>query len=93
MELIPEIMASGTIRLKSRELHEKYGNGRSGYRIAKDGDLGQGTVYRLIDGDETYGVTLDTLLGYLIGLGMTREQIGKLTLEELCDISMQSAAK
>lgn len=75
-------MARGTVRLKGRKLADQHGV--SLYRIAKDGDLAYGTVHRLVNDDES-GFSADTLFSFLVGLGLSLDEIRRLTLEDVFD--------
>lgn len=80
-------MARGTFRLKSRELIEKYGGSDSLYRIAKDGDVNYTTILRWKNEPESVqAVKLDVLFSFLMGLGLTVEQIDSMPLGELFDV-------
>lgn len=79
-------MPRGTFRLKSRELLQKYGEGKSLYRVAKDGDVAYSTIHRWTDtpGD-VEGIRGDILFGFLMGLGLSLEEIKQLPLGEVFD--------
>jgi hypothetical protein len=76
------IMASGTVRLKGRELLEKYGV--SMYRVAADGDLSYPTVHKYLSRpDDVQHMSLEVLYGLLRGLGLTNEQAAELKLGDI----------
>ena len=77
-----DIMTSGTVRLKGRELLEKYGV--SMYRVAADGGLSYPTVHKyLTRPDDVQHMSLDVLYGLLRGVGLTSEQAAQLKLGDL----------
>ena len=86
-----QTMASGTFRLKSRELMDKYGRGKTLYRIAKDADTNYSTFHYLID-DNKRGIQVDTLFSFLSGMGLSLEQIQTLPLGEVFEFSPEEYA-
>lgn len=77
-------MVTGTFRLKGRELIEKYGNGKTIYRISEDSDINYTTIRRWVnDPDSVKGVQGDILFNFLMGLGFSLEQIKDLPLGEV----------
>lgn len=84
-------MASGTFRLKSRELMDKYGQGKTMYRIAKDTNTNYSTILYLFD-EEKRGVQVDTLFNFLSGMGLSLEEIRVLPLGEVFEFSPEEQA-
>ena len=76
-------MARGTVRLKGRELLNRYDV--TMYRVHKDGDLSYNTVQRLVK-DDKKGFNADSLFSFLIGLGLSMEQIANLRMGEVFDL-------
>ena len=86
-------MARGTFQLKSRELIKKYGQNKSLYQIAKDGDLTYSTIHRWQDvPEDVQAVKLDVLFSFLMGLGLTAQDIESLPFGEVFDIKLNDAA-
>lgn len=83
-----ENMASGTFRLKSRELLDKYGQGKTMYRIAKDANTNYSTILYLFDEEKRgRGVQVDTLFSFLSGLGLSLEEIKDMPLGDVFEFS------
>lgn len=78
-------MATGTLRLKGRELLEKHK--LSMYRLAKDGDISYPTIHRYVTTpDEVQYISLDVLYSVLVnGLGQTPEQAADMRFGDVFD--------
>lgn len=77
-------MVQYIFRLKSHELLRKYGKGKSLYQVAKDGDLNYSTVYRWVNSPEqVQGIKGEILLRFLVGLGLSIDDINQLPLQEV----------
>jgi len=88
-----DVMARGTFRLKSRELLEKYNTNDSLYKIAKDGDVNYTTILRWRNEPEkVQAVKLDVLFSFLVGLGLSVEEIESLTLGDLFEVHLDNDA-
>ena len=76
-------MASGSIRLKGRELLEKHNI--SMYRLAENGAASWPTVHKYISKPETVDqISAEVLYGILIdGLGLTLEQAADLRMGDV----------
>jgi len=75
-------MTSGTFRLKGRELLE--GSGKTLYRVSKDGEVAYSTIHRWLDDPKAVErVEGKALFGFLMGLGMTIEQINSMPLGDV----------
>lgn len=75
-------MVSGTFRLKGRELLEKYD--KTMYRVHKDGDVSYSTIHRwLTKPDEVERIEGRLLFGFLMGLGLTLEEVNALPLGDV----------
>lgn len=86
-------MARGTLKLRSRELIEKYGGDKTLYRISKDGDANYTTLLRWKDAPESVqAVKLDVLFSFLCGLGLSGSDIEALPLGEIFNIELDSGA-
>ncbi len=79
-------MASGTFRLKSRELMDKYGRGKTLYRVAKDAGANYSTFHYLFE-EKKGGVQVDTLFSFLSGMGLSLEEIQTIPLGEVFEFS------
>lgn len=80
-----QIMASGHVRLKGRELLEKYGT--SIYRLAKDGDISYPTAHKYITSPEaTQQIDSEVLYGILTSLGMSHEQVLDMRFGDIFDL-------
>jgi hypothetical protein len=79
------LMANGFVRLKGRELLDKYGT--SMYRLAKDGDVSYPTIHKYItDPESVQMISSEVLFGILInGLGLTVDEVKQLKLGEVFD--------
>ena len=79
-------MPRGTFRLKSNELLQKYAKGKSLYQVAKDGDLNYTTILRWVNEQATVErVQGEVLFGFLLGMGLTLEEIKQMPLGEVFD--------
>jgi hypothetical protein len=86
-------MARGTFRLRSRELLEKYNAEDSLYRVAKTGDLNYTTILRWRNEPESVqAVKLDVLYSFLAGLGLSADEIRRLSIGDVFDILLQDEA-
>jgi hypothetical protein len=75
-------MARGTFRLKSRELLEK--SGKTLYRVSEDGDVSYSTIHRWVSTPKNVErVEGKALFGFLLGLGYSLEEIGRLPMGEV----------
>jgi hypothetical protein len=75
-------MASGNVRLKGRALLDKYGT--SIYQLAKDADVSYPAMHKYItDPDSVKQMSSEVLYGILTSLGMSVEEVSKLTLGEV----------
>jgi hypothetical protein len=75
-------MASGRVRLKGRELLEKYGV--TMYRIGKDGDVSYPTVHKYLTApDSVKHFSTEVLYGLLMGLGLSIEEAEQLRLGDV----------
>lgn len=84
----------GNLLLKSRELIEKYADDKTLYRISKDGDVGYSTIHRWQDKpEEVEAVKLSVLCSFLMGLGLSVEDIENLPMGEVFDVKLNSAAQ
>lgn len=71
-------------RLKSRYLLSKYGNGRTLYRIAKDGGANYATLHRWLKTTDAVGrFDGSTLIEFLLGLGLNTDQVKSLSIGEV----------
>ena len=67
-------MASGTFRLKGRELLKKYD--KTMYRVSEDGGVGYSTIHRWIKTPEQVErIEGKALFGFLLGLGLTLDEV------------------
>lgn len=88
-----DTMARGTFRLKSRELLEKYNAGDSLYRVAQTGDLNYTTILRWRNEPESVqAVKLDVLYSFLVGLGLSAEDIKNMPMGDVFDVLPQDDA-
>lgn len=86
-------MPRGTFRLKSRELLHKYAQDKSLYRIAKDGDVAYSTIHRWTDDPASVeGVRGDILFGFLMGLGLSLDEVKALPLGEVFDFEQENGS-
>lgn len=84
------IMAEGNIRLKGRELLERYD--KTLYRVAKDGGVPYSTLHRWVSTpEEVRAMSGDILLGFLRGLGLTIAEINALRFEDVFEVCEESA--
>ena len=75
-------MTRGTFRLKGRELLDKYD--KTIYRAAKDGEVNYSTIHRWVtQPDEVERVEGRILFGFLMGLGLTLEEVYHLQLGDI----------
>lgn len=76
-------MASGSIRLRGRELLERYNI--SMYRLKENGAASWPTVYKyMAKSDEVENFSADVLYGILIdGIGLTPEQAADLKIGDI----------
>lgn len=77
------LMALGTVRLKGRELLSKHNV--TMYRVHKDGDLSYNTVQRLVK-DENSGFNADSLFSFLVGLGLSLEEISEMKMGDVFEL-------
>ena len=82
---LTSIMADGNIRLKGRELLDRYD--KTLYRVAKDGGVAYSTLHRWINSpEELRTISGDILYGFLTGLGLSKDEINDLRIEDIFDV-------
>ena len=75
-------MATGTFRPKVRELLDKYG--KSLYQASKDGDVAYSTIHRWLGtSGKIERVEGKALYSFLMGLGLTLDEVNELRLGEV----------
>lgn len=86
-------MKCGTFIPKVAALIERFGQGRSLYRIAKDSDLSYGTIHRWVNEGAITNVQTDQLFSFLVdGLGLDRETVERMTVGELFEYVTKEGA-
>ncbi len=77
-------MKSGTFRLRGRALYDEHGQEKSVYQVVKDGNVNYTTILRwLKDAENIDSVKSDILFGYLVGLGLSEDDILSMSVGEL----------
>ncbi|CUS05367.2 protein of unknown function [Candidatus Promineifilum breve] len=85
-------MARGTFRPKVRELLDRYD--KTLYRAAKDGEINYSTVHRwLNDPGAIERVEGRTLFGFLLGLGLSLEEVNQMRLGDVFEFTPEGVVE
>ena len=80
-----DTVASGRVRLKGRELLEEYGV--TMYRVSKDGEVSYPTIHKYVtDPDAVQHFSVEVLFGFLMGLGLTEDEIAELRFGDVFEV-------
>lgn len=80
------ILADGRFRLKARDLVDRHG--KTPYRVAKDGGVNYSTILRWTSKpEEVDGVNGRALYGFLMGLGLSLEQVNDLRFGDVFEFT------